>query len=184
MKSGPILNAFANPARTCSPTWRMTPTFLVSLNITGAFLLAFVAEMHAQPATITKSQPPAPEVSRLVSLSNEIDVYDTPPQMMGRLGFDQAMAINNWSTRMSRRCAHSCKGNIPKLQEVLSKAVPSTASTVRGDVSSVIVFRKGQQEVGRIYSYWPGDVLLVNGKVYTMKEPLSNFLETHTPLQW
>lgn len=150
---------------------------------TAYFIAAVIfatAPIQATPPTQTS----AGKIEALAAASRELDVYHTPEERMGRLGRTKDTAARDWTVRFTYRCNSTCNYELQELRRLLSGAVATTARDLKGDISTVIVFRDGPREIGRIFGDWSGDFLLIDGRVYRSSRSLADFLETHTPFQW
>jgi hypothetical protein len=154
-----------------------------SMRRTAIFAAAVIfaaTAIQAGPQTQTS----ASKIEALAAASREVDVYHTPERLMGRLGRTKDTAAQDWLVRETYRCNSTCNYELQELRRLLSGAVATTARDLKGDISTVIIFRDGSREVGRIHGAWSGEFLLIDGRVYRSSRSLAEFLETHTPFQW
>ncbi|HEX4292742.1 MAG TPA: hypothetical protein VHZ29_01275 [Rhizomicrobium sp.] len=123
------------------------------------------------------------QIDQFAAMSDEVDVYHTPERSMGRLGLNEATATKNWASLTEYRCASSCTQEIPNLLGLLSSARKST-QRVAGDVSTVVLFKRDNKEVGRVVGHWSGRAIKIGTQVYVLDNSLATFLETHSSFQW
>jgi hypothetical protein len=123
------------------------------------------------------------QIDKFAAMSNEVDVYHTPERSMGRLGLNEATATKNWASLTEYRCASSCVQEVPNLLGLLSSA-RKTTQHVAGDVSTVVLFKRNNKEVGRVVGHWSGKAIKIGTQVYVLNISLATFLETHSSFQW
>jgi hypothetical protein len=149
--------------------------------LTVGLIFGLAAHAVAQPRHATETS--AGDIRQMFLAASEIDIYHTPEALMGRVGLNAATASQNWVSLAIYRCRASCIQEAPHLLKLLSGAHKVNA-LVTGDISTIILFKNGDKEVGKIVSHWSGRAFLIGTQVYVLDNSLAGFLETHSPLQW